>query len=200
MTSPYPEELGDWFHHHHVKNVPFLNEHHGRVFETLKGDPRSVAGTDLERMLPGVGRLCSVASDSEMWRIGFEQLKARPLGYLRNLGFNVTRLFFNFPYTLYTDIDPRLIALHSSMLVGVLVVLVRRLRKQLWLPPQLEAVGLITFLCTGISTGLGAVGRYFFPLYPLYLLLALAGTAPERVRRTKTAKLPVAAASPRTPA
>lgn len=189
MTSPYPEELGDWFHHNHVKNVPFLNAHHAAVFEKLKGDPSSVAGTDLERMMPGVGRLCSVASDAEMWRIGFRQLLAHPLLYLRNWGFNVTRLFFNFPYTLYTDIDPRLVVLHFSMLAGVILVLVRRLRKDLWLPPQLEAIGLFTFLCTGIATGLGAVGRYFFPLYPLYLLLALAGTAPERARpRTREAR------------
>ena len=182
MTSPYPEEKGDWFHHGHIANVPFLREHHKPLFDRLRGDPKSYEGSELERMMPGVGRTCGIAADSELWRIGFQQLRARPLGYLRNWAFNVTRLFFNFPYTLYTDIDWRLIALHSALLAGTLWVGVERLRRRVWLPPQLEALGIYTLLCTAIATGLGAVGRYLLPLYPLYVLLALAGTAPERRR------------------
>jgi hypothetical protein len=182
MTSPHPEEKGDWFHHGHIANVPFLREHHKPLFDQLRGDPKSYEGTELEQMMPGVGRTCGIAADKALWRIGLEQLRAHPLSYLRNWTFNVTRLFFNFPFTLYKDIDWRLIALHATMLAGTLWVGVQRLRRRVWLPAQLEAVAVYTLLCTAIATGLGAVGRYFLALYPLYLLISLAGTAPERQR------------------
>ena len=187
MTSPYPEEKGEWFHHRHIANVPFLREHHKPLFDRLRGDPKSYEGTELESMMPGVGRTCGIAADQELWRIGMNQLREHPLSYLRNWAFNVTRLFFNFPYTLYKQIDVSLIALHLSLVAASAWVLVQRLRRRLWLPPQLEAVGLYTLLATGIATGLGAVGRFFLPFYPLYLLIALAGTAPERRRPPREA-------------
>jgi hypothetical protein len=182
MTSPHAEEKGDWFHHGHIANVPFLREHHKPLFDQLRGDSKSYEGTELEQMMPGVGRTCGIAADSALWRVGLEQLRAHPLSYLRNWAFNVTRLFFNFPYTLYEDIDWRLLVLHAAMLAGTLWVGVQRLRRRVWLPAQLEAVAVYTLVCTALSTVLAAVGRYFLPLYPLYLLISLAGTAPERKR------------------
>jgi len=182
MTTPYAEELGDGFHHRNVDTVPFLHEHHGKIFAALRGDPKDVAGTDLERWMPGVGRLCSIHSDLTLWKLGLAQLEAHPLAYARKWVFNVGRLFFNYPYTLKVDVDARLIALHVLLLGALLVVAARRIRGKLHLPPQLDAVAGFALVATGLSTVLGAGVRYLYPLYPAYLLLALAGTAPERKR------------------
>jgi hypothetical protein len=47
---------------------------------------------------------------------------------------------------------------------------------------HLEALGVAALVSTGLATGLGAGVRYLLPLYPPYVLLALAGTAAERKR------------------
>lgn len=184
MTTPYPDELGDGLHHGHVKNVPWLYERHGKLFEQLIGDPTEVKDTELERALPGLGRLGSVEADAVFWRVARAQFAAHPGAYVRKWGFNVSRLFFDYPYTLKYVVDGTLVALHVVLLGLLAFVLVGRVRGRLHLPVQLAALGVVALVATGLATGLGAGVRYLLPLYPPYVLLALAGTAPERRRGT----------------
>jgi 4-amino-4-deoxy-L-arabinose transferase-like glycosyltransferase len=182
MTTPYPDELGDGLHHGHVKNVPWLYERHGRFFESLIGDLNEVKDTELERALPGLGRLGGVKADEEFWRVARAQLAAHPGAYARKWCFNVSRLFFDYPYTRKYVVDGRLVALHVVLLGLLGFVLVQRVRGRLHLSVQLEVIGIVALVATGLATGLGAGVRYLLPLYPPYVLLALAGTAPERRR------------------
>jgi hypothetical protein len=163
--------------------VPMLNRHHGHLYRQLSGDPAAVAGTDLERQMPGVGRLCSIESDRVFWRVGFEQLLDHPWLYLRNCVLNAGRLLFDYPYTLHNRHHPwTLIALHVAMVGVAAAVAWRRVRGRLTLPPEVEIVGIFALVMTAMSIGLFACGRYFYPLYPAYLLVGLVGTAPERWR------------------
>lgn len=182
MTTPYPDELGDGLHHGHVRNVPWLYERHGKFFEHLIGDLNEVKDTELEQALPGIGRLASVEADAEFWRVARAQFTAHPAAYARKWAINVSRLFFDYPYTLKYVVDGTLVALHVVLLCLLAFVLVARLRGRLHLPAQLEALGLFVLVATGLATGLGAGVRYLLPLYPPYVLLALSGTAPERRR------------------
>lgn len=182
MTTPYPDELGEGLHHGWVMNRPYLYARHGKFFQHLIGDPKSYAGTELDRALPGLGRISSVHADDEFWHAAIEQLKAHPEAYARKWCFNVCRLFFDYPYALKFQVDFRLVALHAVLLVLVGLVLVRRLTGRLRLSPELMAIGIVTLVATAASTALGAGVRYFLPYYPPYVLLALAGTAPHRYR------------------
>lgn len=189
MTTPYPDELGDGLHHGHVHNVPWLRERHGAFFDSLIGDLNEVKDTELERALPGIGRLGSVEADEAFWRAARAQFAAHPEAYARKWVYNVSRLFFDYPYTRKYVLDPLLVAVHVVLLGLLAFVLVARLRGRLHLPVQLEALGVATLVATGLATGLGAGVRYLLPLYPPYILLALTGTAPERRRNQKPVEI-----------
>jgi UDP-glucuronate decarboxylase len=181
MTSPHKEELGDWFHNGNVHNVPSLREHHAPVYDRMIGDLNDVAGTELDRVMPGVGRLCSIKADQEFWRLGLAQLAAHPLSYLRNGVLNAGRLFFDYPYTLHKrHHSATLIALHVLVVGAAAAVGARRLRGRLALPRAVEVVALFGLVETALSLALSAYGRFFLALYPAYLLVGLVGTAPGR--------------------
>ncbi len=182
MTSPHKAELGDWFHHGNVKNVPMLREHHGAVYDRLRGEPRATAGTELERVLPGVGRLCSVEADREFRRLGLAQLARRPRRYVRNVALNAGRFFFDYPYTLRGDHRHPwpLIGLHLALVGAAVAAVAGRLRGRPTLPPAVAAVAAFALVATALSLALSAYGRFFLPLYPAYILVGLVGTSPGR--------------------
>jgi hypothetical protein len=186
MAAPFDEELGDWHHHGEVQKIPILRKHHGQFYRELIGDLSQVAGTELERALPGAGRYCGIEADAAFYRRAFAYLRESPGHYLRHCFFNVGRLFFDYPYTFHDRHHPwALIALHVLMVGAAIAVAARRLLGRLKLPPEIEIVALFALVATALSIGLSAVGRYFLALYPAYLLVTLVGTAPERWRPAK---------------
>jgi hypothetical protein len=182
MTTPYADEMGDGMHHGWVHGVAKLRERHAALFDSLIGDLDAVKDTELGRALPGLGRLGSVEADEEFWRVARAQFRAHPEAYARKWVLNVSRLLFDYPYTQKYQVDWGIVALHVAILglFGTALVLAVRGRTQV--PPHLLAIGIATLVTTGLATSLAAGVRYLLPLYPPVLLLALAGTAPERRR------------------
>jgi hypothetical protein len=169
-------------HHGWVHRVPKLRERHAALFDSLIGDLDAVKDTELERALPGIGKLASVEADEEFWRVARAQFLAHPEAYARKWVLNVCRLLFDYPYTTKYQVDWGIVALHAVLLVVSGTAFVFAARGRTHVPPHLLAIGALTLLSTGLATALAAGVRYLLPLYPPVVLLALAGTAPERRR------------------
>lgn len=182
MTTPYSDEMGDGMHHGWVHKVPRLRERHAALFDSLIGDLEAVKDTELERALPGIGKLASVEADEEFWRVARAQFRAHPEAYARKWTLNVCRLLFDYPYTTKYQVDWILVALHAVLLAVFGAALLLAVSGRAHIPPHLLAIGAVTLLSTGLATALAAGVRYLLPLYPPVVLLALAGTAPERRR------------------
>jgi hypothetical protein len=142
----------------------------------------AVKDTELERALPGLGKLGSVEADEEFWRVARAQFAAHPAAYARKWLFNVGRLLFDYPYTTKYQVDGWLVALHLAIFAVFGAAVTFAARGRAHVPPHLLVIGVTTLVATGLATALAAGVRYLLPMYPPVVLLALAGTAPERRR------------------
>jgi hypothetical protein len=186
LSTPFPDELGDWFHQGHVENLPLLRLHHGAVYQRLRGDPAATAGTELDRIIPGLGKLYTVEADAKFMQLALANIRSHPTSYLRNWVFNVSRLIFDCPYTFNYDIDMRLALPHLAVVAAVLAVCVQWIRRRLVMPCEVAMIALFTLLAMASWTLVSAHGRFFLPLLPGCIVFAIVGTAPS-TRKTDAA-------------
>ncbi len=171
LATPWADEKGDWFHHRQVKNTPLLFEHHGAIYERLKGAPESYEGTEVERVLPGIGRQASPEADLEFRRMAAANARAHPLLFARNWAFNVSRLLFDAPFTFPRPADLWVVAGHVALIAFALVTHLRRREK--W-SPELKWLGLFTAITFVMLSLLSANARLLIPLYPMLVICAFA--------------------------
>lgn len=178
MASPFPEEKGEWFHHRAVRDDPMLAAHHGATYERIRGDLNSLSDTEVEKSMPGIGRLCTPEADREFRSLAVTNIRARPGLYLRNVVLNLGRLFFGSPYTFPRPISWEIALPGGLVLVGFLGALGRRLRGARW-PSGLATVAVFVVLTTGILSLISGMERFLIPLLPALVLVAALGLWPE---------------------
>jgi hypothetical protein len=171
MSSPHPGESGDWYHHDQVRRRPRLRAHHLATLERIGRFDEVPEGAPLGEM----HFLCTDEADAEFKRLAVENIRAHPAKYAANWAANVSRLFFDVPFSYgFWPRDPLVFAANGPILalfVGALVLAWRRrIRPDLGLSLALVLVG-------GALAGnslLSAVGRYSAPVMPVLALWAVS--------------------------
>ena len=168
-ASPYPGELGDWHQTREVFTDPRL-AHHRPFFDRLRGRPLA-------------------DQDEELLRAGLDNIRSHPGKYASNVLANVSRMWFDFPYSFQQQrlrplalIVPNAFLLVGLVIAAALVTAGRRPR----LP--VEATGFAAFAATAfvLHALLAAYPRMLFALVPVliwFVVLVLSrppGQAPVR--------------------
>jgi hypothetical protein len=167
-ASPYPGELGDW---HQTREV-FADArlaHHRPFFDRLRGRPLA-------------------DQDKELVRAGLDNISSHPGKYASNVLANVSRMWFDFPYSFQQQrLRPLAFIVPNALLVVGLVVAAALVtaRRRPRLP--VEATGFAAFAATAfvLHALLAAYPRMLFALVPVliwFVVLVLsrpsvAGTA-----------------------
>jgi hypothetical protein len=151
-TSPYPGELGDWHQTREVFADPRL-AHHRPFFDRLRGRPLA-------------------DQDEELVRAGLDNIRSHPGKYASNVLANVSRLWFDFPYSFQQQrlrplafVVPNAFLLVGLVIAAALVTARRRPR----LPD--EATGFAAFAATAfvLHALLAAYPRMLFALVPVLI-------------------------------
>lgn len=153
MSTPYKNELGDWYSAKSVSEVPELRENHQKVFSELV-------------KLPGIKR------DDEFRRLAIHNIIHNPAKYLKNWLANIGRLLFSYPYS-YT---PQKLSTYFFIIPNMFLVVLSVLcicpsfwgRK--FVPYEIYALllfGVILFISNSLVS---AYNRQFLPLVPLLIL------------------------------
>jgi hypothetical protein len=162
MSSPYPEEYGDWFAPDEVMTRPELTRH--RAFFTR------------------LSQLDQIEADDALKEKAVEQIREYPLKFLVNSIANAGRLFFSYPYS-YTQqklstfyyLLPNILLIH-----GILAAATSHIRRRrLWYTDMkvFVVMGLAYMLLT---LPLSAYARMLFPCLPwITLWIGSSGEVPE---------------------
>jgi hypothetical protein len=155
-STPYDGELGDWHQAREVFADPQLSRHRD-FFRSLIGRPL-------------------VEQDQAFMRAGIDNIRARPAKYAKNVLANVSRMWFDFPYSFREERVASLLfvvpnALVLSALLGSLTLLIGRWRRVL----PVEAIpfalfGMTTFTLHAL---LAAYPRMLFAVIPVVIWLAI---------------------------
>ncbi len=155
MASPYAGDHGDW----QQASAVFSDENlanHRPLFESIRGLPLSEQNRELERA-------------------AVENIAAHPLEYLENVAANISRMWFDAPYSYEPQrVTSLWFALPNAVLLGALVLVaaaVVRVRRSL--PAVVVPYAIIGAATFGLHALVAAYPRMFMPVVPAIVFLVL---------------------------
>ena len=155
MASPHEGDLGDWHQAHLVFTDPALRPHR-EFFEGLRG-------------------LELAKQNAEIEREALRNIADHPLAYAENVVANVSRMFFNSPYSrTQQQTNDVFYALPNAIVLGAIVlcavVLVPRRRM---LPPEAGAFAVLGTTAFALHALVAAYPRMLAPIVPLLVWLTV---------------------------
>jgi 4-amino-4-deoxy-L-arabinose transferase-like glycosyltransferase len=153
MSSPYAGDLGDWQQADAVFANPDLAAHRS-FFESLRGLPLAEQNAELERQ-------------------ALRNIRDHPLKYVENVAANVSRMFFDAPYSYSPQrLGALYFALPNALLLGaVLLSAVVALRVRRALPPSAAPFALFALVAFGLHVFVSAYPRMLMPIVPVLVWL-----------------------------
>ena len=162
MSSPYPDDRGDWHCASDVFSRQWLAPH--RPFFTAHADdPPVEQGRALERQAR-------------------RHIVDHPGKYLENIAANASRIVFNAPYSRRPlDLRSLVFIVSGAVLVGLLALAVGRLvRVRRRLPPEWPAFALFAAAAFAVHLPISAYVRMLIPIVPALLWLIVVALAEQR--------------------
>ncbi len=154
MSSPYEHDLGDWQKAEAVFTDPDLAPHRP-FFAQLRG-------------------LSLPEQNAELERRALENMSEHPAKYLENVAANVSRLFFDAPYSYSSQrLTAAYFALPNALLLGaVLLALIVAARVPASLPPATAPFAIFAVTAFGLHALVSAYPRMLFPIVPVLVWFA----------------------------
>jgi 4-amino-4-deoxy-L-arabinose transferase-like glycosyltransferase len=178
LTSPYPDEWGDWYHQGWVHQNPILRAHHGAIIDEMAGLARNPQLSVQEQVF----NLSTPESADIFLRQGRKNIREHPLKFFRNWCGNMVRIFLDVPTTVRGTPFFNVYSISNLPLLGwtAFVAIVAWRRR---VPPPASWIPIAAFalLSIGAYSFSSAVGRYLMPLVPLWLLGTCLTWNPDRV-------------------
>jgi len=150
MSSPYLEELGDWFDQEKIeKNMTWAN-HHKNYFEELS-------------------RLPSIQQDELLKKKAVQNIIEHPKKFMINWASNIGRLLFNYPYSYTPQKLSTFAYLIPNMFLVVLMVfsIYPTYRARSVIPGEIYLLLVFALIAFGWSSLVSAYARQFLPLIPI---------------------------------
>ena len=167
LTSPFPDEWGDWYHQGWVNEDPILRSHHKAIIDRTSGLADNPLLSEDEQLF---NMSTPEASDVYLEQ-ALQNIREHPLKFFRNWTGNVVRLFLDVPVSVRdTPLWNRYSLSHLPLLAWTVFVAfyARRHRVRFfheWAP--IAALGLIALGTYSLTSGMS---RFLIPLVPLWWL------------------------------
>jgi len=151
MSSPYAEELGDWFDQTKIeKKLPWA-KNHKKFFDELS-------------------RLPSIQQDDLLKKQAIQNIVDHPKKFMLNWAANVGRLLFNYPYSYTPQKLSTFAYLIPNMFLVVLMVfsLYPTYRARGAIPGEIYILLVFALIAFGGSSLVSAYARQLLPLIPIF--------------------------------
>ncbi len=153
MTSPYPEEYGDWRSTHNALRREEYARHH--------------------KFITSLQDLDFVERDERYKQRAFQNIKEKPLKYIYNWTLNCSRLWFNYPFSYKQQTPYTLFYMipNAFILVTTLYCLYPLWKRRTIVRSEIWFLLFIAIVYLGLSSIVGAGARYLMPVVPIFLVL-----------------------------
>jgi hypothetical protein len=195
LTSPFPEESGDWYHQGWVFNNPLLREHHGAIFLRTSGLDKNPNLPEIEQLL----NLSSPESADIFLQQALANVREHPLKFLSNWSVNWLRLFFDVPVSVRgTPFWNDATQANLPLLLFTAFVVVRARQTRTGLPRHFYPLTGLVLLNLASYSLASIVARYLVPLVPFWWIVACSVLS-RSARRARRAERPARAGKRRGP-
>jgi hypothetical protein len=162
MSSPYPEDRGDWHCAIDVAQEDWLAPHRP-FFAAHRDDTPTEQNRALERR-------------------ALTNVREHPAAFAGNVAANASRMIFNAPYS-RRGLDKRTVPflVAGAILIALLAVALARIaRRRDDLPPETLAFGLFAAVAFAVHLPISAYVRMLIPIVPLLVWLIVIGLTANR--------------------
>lgn len=186
LTSPFPEESGDWYHQGWVFNNPLLREHHGAIF-------LRTSGLDKDPNLPEIDQLLNLSSPESadiFLKQALTNVREHPLKFLSNWSQNWLRLFFDVPVSVRgTPFWNDATKANLPLLLWTVYAVARAVRTRTRLPRGWYPLLVLVSLNLASYSLASIVARYLVPLVPVWWIVTcvLAARSARGAKRAHSA-------------
>lgn len=196
MSTPHPEESGDWYHQGHVRKVRALRKNHLAVLERIGRFKEVPKGSSVGEL----HYLCTDDADEEFRWLAMQNIREHPGKYLKNWIANVSRLFFETPfsYSVWPS-KPSIFVVNGPILLLFLWAVVAALRDRRRVHADMLMLLLLGLIALGGISLISAVGRYSAPVMPLIGLWTLSILVGSRAAGPAGPAEPAEPAAPEAP-
>jgi hypothetical protein len=177
LTSPYPDEWGDWYHQGWVRQNPILRAHHKAIFDEATGLAKNPDLSDSEQLF----NMCTPEA-ADMWvKHGLTNVREHPIKFVRNWCANVVRLFLDVPVSVRdTPFWNDYSAWHLPMLALTAFAVVSARRRRMRPPLAWAPLAVFGLLVLGACSLSSAVSRFVIPVVPMWWLGTWCLLAPAK--------------------
>ena len=155
MSSPYEDELGDWFSFEDVQTRPEFAPH--------------------KAFFEDISELTEIEMDKAFKKKAIQNIFSNPKKYLMNLIANIGRLFFSYPYSHTPQKTSTYFYLLPNMFIIVLLCIsgILELLYRIPVPYEIGAQVVFGVISLGATSLVSAYARQFTPLVPIFLFWIL---------------------------
>lgn len=179
LTSPYPEESGDWYHQGWVRNNPLLHAHHQWIFDQTSGLLTHPGLDDQEQLF----NLSTPESADIFVRAGLQNARQHPLKLAHNYLANLSRLFFDVPTSVRgTPLWNPACLWHAPLLLWTGLVLALAWRRRCGLPRPYWTSVAFALVALSAYTLSSLSARFLIPFAALWWPISCAWLAATRAR------------------
>ena len=149
MSTPYPDEYGDWFSYKSVESSKELKKNHQSIYDSAYS-------------------LSPFKRDQFLRKKAIENIENHPSKYLMNWLANIGRLFFNYPFSYLTERTTTYFYIVPNMFIVVFMTCGLILSFLRWknIPVEIKAILLFSAIYIGGMSLLSAVNRYILVILP----------------------------------
>ncbi|MCJ7582294.1 MAG: glycosyltransferase family 39 protein [Candidatus Aminicenantes bacterium] len=156
MSSPYPDEYGDWIKFEKVLEkewIPQVYERHGDFFKKLEPLSR------FER-------------DKLFREKAYENIRSNPTKYIQNWVSNMGRLLFNYPNSYSPQTVAKYYVLFPNMILIILSLfcLYPSIKKRESIPFEIHTLYILALVYLGGSSLVSSLVRYLLIVVPIFVL------------------------------
>ncbi|MSO45621.1 MAG: hypothetical protein EXQ59_02475 [Acidobacteria bacterium] len=167
LTSPYPEEWGDWYHQGWVNEDPVLRAHHKALFDRTSGLDTNPNLSDEEQVF---NMSTPEASDIYLEQ-GLRNVREHPVKFAKNWLGNVVRLFLDVPVSVRGTPFLNLYSLsHLPLVAWTIFVAVYARRRRVRFPPAWTPIAAFCLIALATYSVTSGTARFLIPLVPLWWL------------------------------
>jgi len=182
LTSPFPEESGDWYHQGWVFNNPLLREHHGAIFLRTSGLDKNPDLPEIEQLL----NISSPESADIFLQQALQNVREHPFKFLSNWSLNWLRLFFDVPVSVRgTPFWNDSTKANLPLLLFTAFVAVRAYQTRTRVPRHFHPIGVLVLLHLASYSLASIIARYLIPLVPIWWIFtcSLFARSQQRTKR-----------------
>ncbi len=186
LTSPFPEEYGDWYHQGWVYQNELLRSHHQLIHDRTTG----LGANPKLPLLDQLFNISSPESGDDFMTQGLKNVREHPLKFAYNWCANVSRLFFDVPVTVRgTPFWNVYTKSHLWLLPAAALLFQKARRTRTPFPSGAWPLALFTLLSFAVYSFVSSTARYLIPIATIWVLLgalwASQTITPTRARRRR---------------